>query len=78
MAAPQPTPNAEPGRAYPVAGAASVALPPPTAPATLTSEMLFRIQLAGPGINTQLDVTDAADLALVRALLDKIERQLNR
>ena len=50
----------------------------PTLPAAPLSETLFRIELAGPGINTQLDVTDVADLALVRALLDKIERQLSR
>lgn len=45
-------------------------------PTTNTAELLFRIQLAGPGINTQLDVVDADDLSLVRALLDKIERRL--
>jgi hypothetical protein len=44
--------------------------------ATTNTELLFRIQLAGPGINTQLDVVDADDLSLVRALLDKIERRL--
>jgi hypothetical protein len=43
---------------------------------TTSAELLFRIQLAGPGINTQLDVVDADDLSLVRALLDKIERRL--
>jgi hypothetical protein len=43
---------------------------------TTSTELLFRIQLAGPGINTQLDVVDADDLSLVRALLDKIERRL--
>ena len=47
-------------------------------PATSTTPLLFRIELAGPGINTQLEVTDAEDLLLVRALLDKIERQLKR
>ena len=40
--------------------------------------LLFRIELSGPGISTQLDVTEAEDLALIRALLDKIERQLRR
>jgi hypothetical protein len=40
--------------------------------------LLFRIQLAGPGLNTQLDVVDVEDLALVRALLDKIERRLKK
>jgi hypothetical protein len=52
--------------------AASVGSPATTA----STELLFRIQLAGPGINTQLDVVDADDLSLVRALLDKIERRL--
>ena len=40
--------------------------------------ILFRLQLTGPGINTTLEVLDAEDLLLVRALLDKIERQLRR
>jgi len=43
-----------------------------------TDNLIFRIQLAGPGINTQLDVVDADDLTLIRALLDKIERRLKR
>jgi hypothetical protein len=43
-----------------------------------TANLLFSLQLTGPGINTQLDVVDVDDLALVRALLDKIERRLNR
>jgi len=43
-----------------------------------SAPLLFRIELAGPGINTQLDVTEAEDLALIRALLDKVERQLRR
>jgi len=54
----------------------------PTPPAILTGPapegLLFRIQLVGPGLNTQLDVVDIEDLALVRALLDKIERQLKK
>jgi hypothetical protein len=40
--------------------------------------VLFRLQLSGPGIETSLEVLDADDLLLVRALLDKIERQLRR
>jgi len=55
---------------------ASVAPASQAAPTSSTTELLFRIQLAGPGINTQLDVVDADDLSLVRALLDKIERRL--
>lgn len=39
---------------------------------------LFKLQLTGPGINTVLEVLDADDLFIVRALLDKIERQLKR
>lgn len=41
-------------------------------------KLLFHIQLAGPGINTQLEVADVEDLALIRALLDKIERRLKQ
>ncbi len=59
-----------------------VALPQPpeitTKPLTVPALVLFRIQLAGPGINTELDVVEVEDLALIRALLDKIERQLRR
>lgn len=43
-----------------------------------TPSILFQLQLTGPGLNTSLDVVDADDLNLVRALLDKIERQLRR
>jgi hypothetical protein len=52
--------------------------PPPPAPSSpiVPEGILFRIQLAGPGINTELEVVDVDDLALVRALLDKIERRL--
>lgn len=46
--------------------------PPPTA----SEDHLFRIQITGPGINTQLEIQDADDLVLVRALLNKMERQL--
>ena len=52
-----------------------VVQPPFNAPAA-SEGLLFRIQLAGPGLNTQLDVVDVEDLALVRALLDKFERRL--
>lgn len=50
---------------------------PPTAGSN-TIQALFQLQLTGPGINTTLEVVDADDLLLVRALLDKIERQLKR
>ncbi|RZK31884.1 MAG: hypothetical protein EOO63_02980 [Hymenobacter sp.] len=50
----------------------------PIAIPAAAENLLFQLQLAGPGINTTLDVTDADDLLLIRALLDKIERQLKR
>lgn len=61
----------------------SASASPPTAPAyvlatTSSATSPFRIQLTGPGINTELEVTDVEDLLLVRALLDKIERQLKK
>jgi len=61
---------------------AAVAVPAATratvAPSLQQPPILFRIQLSGPGINTELDVVEVEDLALIRALLDKIERQLKR
>ena len=60
-----------PGPARPQPAAAT-----PTVQANQT--ILFHMELTGPGINTQLDVTEPEDLLLVRALLDKIERQLRR
>jgi hypothetical protein len=62
-----PSPSAEPTRTPPVAVVTAA-----------PSQLLFRIELSGPGINTQLDVTEAEDLLLVRALLDKIERRLKQ
>lgn len=60
-------------------------VPTPTTVETTSNEgpsgstpILFRLQLTGPGISTTLEVLDAEDLLLVRALLDKIERQLRR
>lgn len=68
--------------AAPATGPTNATSTPTTTPSRPTqsegSSLLFRIQLSGPGINTQLDVTEAEDLALIRALLDKIERQLRR
>jgi hypothetical protein len=59
--------------------ATSTPLPLPLTSSPATSvDLLFRIQLAGPGINTELEVVDADDLVLVRALLDKIERRLRQ
>lgn len=45
---------------------------------TVAGGLPFRIELVGPGLNTQLEVVDVEDLALVRALLDKIERRLKQ
>ena len=65
-------PASKPAPDIPMASTGSPLPPPPS------DGLLFRIQLAGPGLNTQLDVVDADDLALVRALLDKIERRLKQ
>ena len=40
------------------------------------STLAFQIQVSGPGINTALEITDEADIALAIALLEKIRRQL--
>lgn len=59
--------------------ALAATLPPQaSADPTAAAAALFRIQLVGPGMNTQLDVVEAEDLILIRALLDKIERQLKK
>lgn len=76
----RPTPTHQ-APAVPLPTATPVATPRPTPQQNSSptpSERLFRIQLVGPGMNTQLDVADVEDLALIRALLDKIERQLKR
>ncbi|MDO7886306.1 hypothetical protein [Hymenobacter cheonanensis] len=70
-----PQPSAAPVNSTPTT-AATISLKPSSQSGS--SPLLFRIDLSGPGINTQLDVTEAEDLALIRALLDKIERQLRR
>jgi hypothetical protein len=75
---PTPAPQAP---ATPAPTAAPVTTPRPAPQLTSNptpSDRLFRIQLVGPGMNTQLDVADVEDLALIRALLDKIERQLKK
>lgn len=36
----------------------------------------YQMQMSGPGVNTLLDITDEADLAIAIALLEKIRRQL--
>ncbi|TVT42745.1 hypothetical protein FNT36_01225 [Hymenobacter setariae] len=78
-APPRLTPQAIPAtaQATPVAISSEPPITPPLAQAG-TADLLFRIQLVGPGLNTQLDVVDIDDLALVRALLDKIERRLKQ
>lgn len=73
---PAPTPAQVPTTPQPMPAAGTPPLPTSPAGTGTPGELVFRIQLAGPGINTQLDVVDAEDLVLVRALLDKIERRL--
>jgi hypothetical protein len=79
---PMPTPSQSPSPSHPEPALNTApeapALPPPSNVPTASEGLLFRIQLAGPGLNTQLDVVDVEDLALVRALLDKIERRLKK
>ncbi|NML64278.1 hypothetical protein HHL22_03570 [Hymenobacter sp. RP-2-7] len=65
-------------RAKPITKPASSTEPMPLSSATESEKLLFRLQLTGPGLETTLEVSDADDLLLVRALLDKIERQLKR
>lgn len=72
LSTPEPISTSMPRPETTVATTVFPAFQPPT------DGLLFRIQLAGPGLNTQLDVVDADDLALVRALLDKIERRLKQ
>ncbi|MCR5890121.1 hypothetical protein LRS06_20555 [Hymenobacter sp. J193] len=51
-----------------------------TTPADLpqnTSTPIFRIQLSGPGLHTDLTIQDATDLAIVQSLLEKIRRQVS-
>jgi hypothetical protein len=70
-----PPPAAEPTR---LSSINTPAVQATSGTTSISGTSLFRIELTGPGINTQLEVTDVEDLALVRALLDKIERQLKR
>jgi hypothetical protein len=83
LGSPRPTPSqALPATSQTYAPAPSA--PATSIPTTTTvaspqqSPIPFRIQLTGPGINTELDLVEVEDLALIRALLDKIERQLKR
>jgi len=79
----EPSPG-RPAPRVPEAGASQQAAPPTVTSRPLPVQenlslpILFRIELTGPGISSQLDVTDVEDLALVRALLDKIERRLKQ
>ena len=75
-------PSSKPAASPSLASTPDPVRPQPAAAATPTGQasqpLLFHLELTGPGINTQLDVTEPEDLLLVRALLDKIERQLRR
>jgi hypothetical protein len=74
---PTPPPLANPPRPLAPRTVNTPALPETTL-ADASEGILFRIQLVGPGLNTELEVVDIEDLALVRALLDKIERRLTK
>lgn len=37
---------------------------------------VYQMQMSGPGVNTALDITEEADIAIAIALLEKIRRQL--
>ena len=63
-------PQIHPDIASPTAGSAPAS--------TSYQTQNYRIELSGPGINTTLEIQDEDDLALVRFLLGKIERQLRR
>lgn len=45
-------------------------------PLVTTSKMTYQVQINGPGISTELTITDEEDIVLAIALLEKIRRQL--
>ncbi|QIX59793.1 hypothetical protein HER32_00730 [Hymenobacter sp. BT18] len=45
-------------------------------PSTSTPEVIFRLQISGPSLHTDLTIQDPSDLLLVHSLLEKIKRQL--
>ena len=47
-----------------------------TGTATRTGLTGYQMQMSGPGVNTSLDITEEADIAIAIALLEKIRRQL--
>ncbi|MFD1470455.1 hypothetical protein ACFQ48_19665 [Hymenobacter caeli] len=63
----QPVASSSPGRDLPAPSPAVQ----PTAPPTQ-----FAVHLSGPGLDTQLVISDEDDLLLVQGLLEKIRRQL--
>ncbi|AMR26264.1 hypothetical protein A0257_03580 [Hymenobacter psoromatis] len=73
-----PTGSTRPAATPPTRAVPAAQAPLPATISPTTSQILFRVELTGPGINTQLDVTEIEDLSLIRALLDKIERQLKK
>ena len=52
------------------------AVPMPAINKALSLATGYQMQMSGPGVNTSLDITDEADIAIAIALLDKIRRQL--
>lgn len=73
-----PTPLASAPSSVPEGARPQAAISAPGQSPQASQPLLFHIELTGPGINTQLDVTEPEDLLLIRGLLDKIERQLRR
>lgn len=69
-----PTPVTPPPVATPTAIKATT---PPPAAAVSSSSTSYSIHISGPGIETQLLIQDAQDLAIVSILLEKIRKQLS-
>lgn len=49
---------------------------PALSPQAATGALTYRIQVSGPGINTNLEILEEDDLSIALALLEKIRRQL--
>ncbi|MBG8554742.1 hypothetical protein [Hymenobacter guriensis] len=75
----QPTVPPMPPQQAPVYPNPTTSQPAPTEPPLQnTATPVFRIQLSGPGLHTDLTIQDATDLVIVQSLLEKIRRQVSR
>lgn len=71
------TGSIQPPTATPFSKANSLMTNPPTEPALEpTNSLSYQLEMSGPGVNTQLTITDEQDVAIAMALLEKIRRQL--